>query len=91
MIECVRKYTPEQLKPHLADLWDLLKKEILGIKLNVNEDVINTCHKVIHEVTFSLANAIQTIENRQVIITAETFLVPMQIQVVSLHSALEWI
>ena len=35
--------------------------------MNVNDDVINTCHKVIHEVTLTLANAIQTIENRQVI------------------------
>ena len=67
MIACIRKYSPEQLKPHLADLWELLKKEILGIKMNVNDDVINTCHKVIHEVTLTLANAIQTIENRQVI------------------------
>ena len=66
MIECVKKYSPEQLKPHLANVWDLLKKEILGIKLNVNEDVIVTCHKVIHEITLSLANAVQTIDNRQV-------------------------
>jgi len=66
MIACIRKYSPEQLKPHLADLWELLKKEILGIKMNVNDDVINTCHKVIHEVTLTLANAIQTIENRQI-------------------------
>ena len=35
--------------------------------MNVNDDVINTCHKVIHEVTLALANAIQTIENRKVI------------------------
>ena len=69
MIACIRKYSPEQLKPHLADLWELLKKEILGIKMNVNDDVINTCHKVIHEVTLALGNAIQTIENRQVILS----------------------
>merc|ERR1719219_1505507 len=67
MIECVKKYSPEQIKPHLANLWDLLKKEILGIKLNVNDDVIDTCHQVIHEVTLSLANAIQTIDNRQIL------------------------
>lgn len=66
MIECVKKYSPEQLKPHLANVWDLLKKEILGIKLNVNEDVIVTCHRVIHEITLALANAVQTIDNRQV-------------------------
>jgi hypothetical protein len=38
-----------------------------GIKMNINEEVITSCHSVIHEVTLCLSNAIQSIENRQIL------------------------
>ena len=67
MIQCVKKYSPMQLQPHLEGLWNLLKKEILGIKFNVNEEVIQTCHKVIFQVTLTLAKAVQSLDNRNII------------------------
>ncbi len=67
MIECVKRYSPEQLSPHLSSLWELLKKEILGIRMNVNEEVIKSCHWLISQVTLSLCNAIQSAENRQIL------------------------
>ena len=67
IIRCVEKYSPTQLKPHLDELWTLLKKEILGIKLSVNEEVTQSCHEVIFHVTLSLSKAIQSQENREII------------------------
>lgn len=67
LIECLKKYTPEQVNPHMEELWNLLKKEILGIRMQPNEYVIGSCHAVIYEVTMQMANAVQTIENRAIL------------------------
>ena len=66
LIQSLQKYTPTQIKPHLDELWSLLKKEILGIKMNVNEDVLKSCHQVIHQVTLSMSKSLQTQENREI-------------------------
>ena len=47
MIQSLPQYSPSQIFPHLGELWGLLKKEILGIKMNVSEEVIQSCHQVI--------------------------------------------
>ena len=67
MIQCLKIYTPEQLQLHLESLWDLLKKEILGIRMNTNEEVILTSHQVIHQVTMTLATANPNPENSEIL------------------------
>ena len=47
MIQSLSQYSPSQIFPHLDELWGLLKKEILGIKMNVSEEVNRSCHQVI--------------------------------------------
>ena len=67
MIQSLPQYSPSQILPHLGELWGLLKKEILGIKMNVSEEVIRSCHQVIFQITLSLAKAIQILENREIL------------------------
>merc|ERR1719510_1917698 len=67
MIQSLQQYSPSQIFPHLQELWGLLKKEILGIKMNVSEEVIRSCHQVIFQITLSLAKAIQILENREIL------------------------
>ena len=67
MIQSLPQYSPSQIFPHLGELWGLLKKEILGIKMNVSEEVIRSCHQVIFQITLSLAKAIQILENREIL------------------------
>ena len=67
LIQCLKVYVPEQLQLHLESLWELLKKEILGIRMNTNEEVISTSHQVIHHVTMTLASADQTTENSEIL------------------------
>ena len=66
LIQSLQKYSPAQIKPHLDELWSLLKKEILGIKMNVNEEVHKSCHDVIFHVTLSMSKSVQTQENREI-------------------------
>ena len=67
LIQCLKVYVPEQLQLHLESLWELLKKEILGIRMNTNEEVISTSHQVIHHVTMTLASADPTFENSEIL------------------------
>ena len=67
MIESMKKYSPEQVKPHLAELWGLLKKEILGIKMSVDDEVIGSCYLLIHQVTLTLSRALQSMDNREIL------------------------
>ena len=67
LIQCLKVYVPEQLQLHLESLWELLKKEILGIRMNTNEEVISTSHQVIHHVTMTLASADPTTENSEIL------------------------
>ncbi len=57
MVECGKKYSPQQLEPHLEELWNLLKKEILGIKMSANSDNVDaSCHAVLEAVTLALCS-----------------------------------
>ena len=67
LIQCLKVYVPEQLQLHLESLWELLKKEILGIRMNTNEEVISTSHQVIHHVTMTLASADPSTENSEIL------------------------
>ena len=35
LVQCLPKYTNEQIQPHMEQLWTLLKKEVLGKLLNL--------------------------------------------------------
>ena len=60
LIDCLRSgYTPQQIKPHLEELWNVYKKEIMGFRLGKTsgkeEEVQSTSISAVNAITRQLS------------------------------------